>query len=232
MIRGMNASKLGMAAEQTRSEVLANNLANLNTAGFKRSVATGAEFEAMLLQRMEDPTDPKVPLVGLLGNGVVIDQVVAMESQGQLQPTQRPLDFALDGPGRFMAQGPNGETFYTRNGAFHHISDGTLVTTEGYPVLMQDAAGQLTTIDISAGTPEVSPDGTLTINGQTVGRLAIDQAGAETKVIGGALESSNVELAKEMTDLIVTLRSFQVNQRAMTIQDQTLGKAVTELGKV
>jgi len=232
MIRGLNASKLGMAAEQARSEVLANNLANLNTPGFKRSVAVTTEFEAMLLHRMDDPTDAKVPQVGVLGNGAILDQVTPVESQGQIVPTERDLDFALDGPGRFIARGPGGQLLYTRNGAFTQSEDGTLVTQEGYPILIEDPTGQQVTVNIATGTPVVGIDGTIRVNDQVVGRLALEGATADTKVVNRALETANVELAKEMADLIMTLRSFQVNQRALSMQDQTLAKAVTEIGKV
>ncbi|MFZ5813991.1 MAG: flagellar hook-basal body protein [Bacillota bacterium] len=229
MIRGIGASKSGMAVEQSRTDVLANNVANINTPGFKKSVAVSTEFEAMLLQRMGDPTDQTAPTIGLLGNGATLEQVVPLELQGALITTERMLDFALDGPGRFAAQGPNG-VIYTRNGAFRQTEEGTLVTTEGYPVLMRTDAGDL--VPVTARSLEVREDGTVVADGQAVGRLELDGATPETKLHRGKLEGSNVDLAKEMTDLIVALRSFQVNQRALQMQDGTLAKAVTEIGKI
>lgn len=231
MIRGFGASKLGMAAEQTRTEVLANNLANVNTNGFKKSVAISSEFQTLLLQRMNDSTDGGPVTVGELGNGTVVDQVLPVNLQGVITETGRPLDFAIEGPGQFVTQGPAGNIL-TRNGAFHQRDDGTLVSVDNLPVLMRTNAGDLVPIVAAGFTPEIQPDGAVVVNGRVVGRLEIDGATRATKIHGGALEASNVELAKEMTDLIVALRSFQVNQRAMSMQDQTLGRAVSEIGKV
>lgn len=231
MIRGFNASKMGMWVEQLRTEVLANNVANINTPGFKKSLAVSAEFEAMLLQRMGDSTDQTAPTIGLLGNGVTLDQVLPVGLQGDLYETGRALDFAIEGPGMFIAQGPNG-VVTTRNGAFRQTEDGTLVTTEGYPVVVRNQAGELSILQQPGAAIQVQADGTLLASGQVVGRLEMEGVTAETRIHGGRLEASNVELAKEMTDLIVALRAFQVNQRAMQMQDQTLGKAVTEIGKV
>lgn len=231
MIRGLGASKMGMAVEQSRTEVLANNLANINTAGFKKAVVASTEFEAMLLQRMGDPGDAQATTVGLLGNGATLEQVVQIDGQGDLMETGRALDFAIWGPGQFIAQGPNG-LVYTRNGAFHQTEEGTLVTSEGLPVTIRNQAGDLTTLTAPGAAVEIRPDGTVLAGGQVRGRIELQGATPETQIRSRTLEASNVELAKEMTDLIVSLRSFQVNQRAMQMQDQTLGKAVTEIGKV
>lgn len=231
MIRGFGASKLGMSVEQSRTDVLAHNLANINTHGFKKSVAVSTEFQTLLLARLDDHTDGKAPTIGELGNGAVLDTVVPLNTQGDLVRTDRALDFAIEGAGQFVAQGPNG-LVYTRNGAFHQREDGTLVTADNYPVLFRDAAGNLAPIVSAGALPEIRHDGAVIVGGQMVGRLEIDGATPQTRLHSGTLEASNVELAKEMTDLIMALRSFQVNQRAMQMQDQTLGRAVSEIGKV
>lgn len=231
MIRGVEASRRGMAVEQTRTEVLANNVANINTAGFKRSVAISGEFEQMLLRRLDDQVGREAPVIGTLGNGAAVEEVLPVLRQGDLIATGRDLDFALEGPGEFAVQGPDGVT-YTRNGVFQLTGDGTLVTAEGYPVLMRTAGGELAPVTGLTAPPAVEPDGTLLAGGQPLGRLALEGAGPETRVHTRTLEASNVELAQEMTDLIVALRSYQVNQRALQMQDQTLGRAVTEIGKL
>jgi len=220
-----------MAVEQTRTDVLANNVANMNTTGFKRSVAVSGEFQQMLLRRLDDQVGQEPPVVGTLGNGAVVQEVVPDLRQGILVETGRELDFALEGPGEFVVQGPAGLA-YTRNGAFRITGEGVLVTAEGYPVLMRTAGGELTPVTGLTAPPAVEPDGMLLAGGQPLGRLAIENAGPETRVHTRMLEASNVELAKEMTDLIVALRSFQVNQRALQMQDQTLGRAVSEIGKL
>jgi len=232
MIRGIEASRSGMAVEQLRTDVLADNIANINTSGFKRSSATSTEFDTMLLYRMGDPTDAAPQQVGPLGNGSRVDRVVVDERQGDLRQTGRSLDLALTGPGYFLAQKPDGSLYRTRNGAFLQMADGTITTTEGYTVLMEDGSGGRVPLVVPGIEPTFGADGTVLVDGQPVGLLALDGADATTRLHTGYLEASNVDLAKEMTDLIVTLRAYQVNQRAMRVQDETLSRAVTEIGKV
>jgi len=221
-----------MAVEQLRTDVLADNIANMNTSGFKRSAATSVEFDRMLIHRMHDPSDPRSQEVGTLGNGSRVDRVALDESQGDIYETGRALDLAIEGPGWFLAQRPDGSLYRTRNGAFNQMADGTITTTEGYRVLMESAGGLVPLVVEPGVEPVFAADGTVTANGQIVGRLALDGATDETKLHSRRLEASNVDLAKEMTDLIVTLRAYQVNQRALRVQDETLGRAVTEIGKV
>jgi flagellar basal-body rod protein FlgF len=228
MIRGIAASRAGLAWEQTRTEVIANNIANMETDGFKRSVAVGAEFGQMLLHRMGDRTPPgeQPPAVGMLGHGATVAEVAVDSRQGGIRPTGRPLDIALLGPGELTYQMPDGTLGYTRSGVLHQDVNGRLVTREGYPVLV---GGQ------PVGTPgsrlEIRPDGEVLVDGRSAGRLDI-RGGENTRIEVGALETSNVDLAQEMTDLIVALRSFQVNQRALQVQDQTVGKAIESLGNI
>jgi flagellar basal-body rod protein FlgF len=225
VIRGLGASRLGMAVEQRRSEILAQNLANVNTAGFKRSVAAATEFAPILLQRLGDLGDAAPVEIGRLGNGAAMAQVALDQAPGVLEQTGSPLDVALIGPGLFTALGPNGVEL-TRQGQFTQNAEGQLVTVKGYPVLV---GGQ------PVGRPgqslTIEPDGEVRVGGQQVGRL--DVVGADQpKFVVGSLERSNVDMATEMTDLVAILRTFQANQRAMQMQDQTLAKAVTELGSL
>ncbi|MBY6276431.1 flagellar hook-basal body protein [Symbiobacterium thermophilum] len=231
MIRGIEASRSGMAVEQLRTDVLADNIANMNTNGFKRSSATSVEFDRMLLYRMEDPTDPRPQEVGILGNGSRVDQVVLDQRQGDIYETGRALDLAIEGPGWFLAERPDGTLYRTRNGAFRQMADGTITTVEGFRVLMEGPGGLMPLV-VSGVEPTFEADGTVLANGQPVGRLALDGATEETRVHSRRLEASNVDLAKEMSDLIVTLRVYQANQRALRAQDETLARAVTEIGKV
>ncbi|MEW8976802.1 MAG: flagellar hook-basal body protein [Symbiobacterium sp.] len=232
MIRGIEASRSGMAVEQLRTDVLADNIANMNTTGFKRASATSVEFDQMLLHRMEDPTDAGPQPVGILGNGARVDQVVVDERQGDIYETGRPLDLAIEGPGYFLALRLDGSLYRTRNGAFQRMADGTITTVEGYPLLVEDAEGGRAPLVVPDGEPAFAADGTVLVGDQPVGRLALDGATAETRLHARHLEASNVDLAKEMSDLIVTLRAYQVNQRALRAQDETLERAVTEIGKV
>ena len=225
MIRGINASRYGMQWEQNRTEVIADNVANINTAGFKRSIAAGTEFGEILLRRLSSSGDPVAPAIGRLGQGAQLAQVAVDSSQGALEQTDRPLDVALVGPGEFVFMGPGGPG-YTRQGSFQRDASGTLVTGEGHPVLVNGAA-----VGAGAGEFSVLEDGTVLVDGVAVGRFDL-RGGEATRFVSGALERPNVDMAHELTNLITSLRGFQANQRALQAQDETLAKAVTEIGRV
>lgn len=133
---------------------------------------------------------------------------------------------ALVGPGEFTVQGASG-LIYTRDGRFKRDASGQLVTAKGQPVLMGGAP-----LGAGATTLELTPDGEVMVDGTPAGRLDLRGATADTQVRGGWLEASNVDMAAELTDLITALRSFQINQRALQMQDQTLGKAVNDLANL
>ncbi|HWI51783.1 MAG TPA: flagellar hook-basal body protein [Symbiobacteriaceae bacterium] len=225
MLRGIGASRSGMVWEQTRSDVIANNVANINTDGFKRSVAVGREFGPMLLRRIGDQ-QPSGPRVGEVGSGAEVDEVAKDQTGGSLIKSENPLDAALIGPGEFTIQGPAGPA-YTRDGRFKRAADGTLVTAKGQPVLVSGAP-----VGAGAGTLEIAEGGVVMVDGQPAGQLEVRNATPETEIRGGWLEGANVDLSQEMTDLITALRSFQVNQRALQMQDATLGKAVNDLANL
>jgi flagellar basal-body rod protein FlgG len=130
----LRAAASGMMAQQTRSEVIAHNLANVNTTGFKRS---RAQFEDLLYQTVqgaavlgqaESQTHPAVQI----GRGVRLTAVQRMHGQGSLETTNRPLDVAIEGDGFFQVQTGNGQLGYTRDGGFQISDQGVLVTSQGY----------------------------------------------------------------------------------------------------
>jgi len=133
----LRAAASGMMAQQTRSEVIANNLANVNTTGFKRS---RAQFEDLLYQTVqgaavigqaESQTHPAVQV----GRGVRLTAVQRMHAQGPLETTNRPLDVAIEGEGFFQVQtGQNGQLAYTRDGGLEISDQGVLTTSQGYVV--------------------------------------------------------------------------------------------------
>jgi flagellar basal-body rod protein FlgG len=126
-----------MAAQQTRSEVIANNLANVNTTAFKRS---RAHFEDLLYQTVQGSTVVGAPDANSLpaiqvGRGTHLAGVERSHLQGPLEQTGRPLDLAIEGEGFFQVQLPNGQVGYTRDGSFGVSDTGTLVTSEGYTLI-------------------------------------------------------------------------------------------------
>lgn len=136
-MRSLSIAATGMLAQQTNVEIIANNLANMNTTGYKRQ---RAEFQDLLYQNVEQPGSQSsdsgtiVPSGVQLGAGVRTAAVYRIMSQGDLSSTSNPYDLAIKGPGYFRIQMPDGTDAYTRAGAFALSPDGQLVTDKGYTV--------------------------------------------------------------------------------------------------
>jgi len=142
MIRGWYTGASGMAAQQVRLDAIANNLANIDTDGYKRDVTVSKAFAQLLLRRMDDDgvylhpmgSGDMAPMIGKLGTGVEANEVFTELEQGSLKGTDSDFDLALDGTGFMCVSTPQGER-YTRNGSFILGKEGYLETKEGYPVL-------------------------------------------------------------------------------------------------
>ncbi|MCR5559111.1 flagellar basal-body rod protein FlgF [Schwartzia sp. (in: firmicutes)] len=146
MWRGLYTAATGMITEQNRTAVIANNLANVNTTGYKRDRAIDEEFNPMLIRRINDTKkiavtdfkgfslDRRAPIVGTLGLGSYTAEIATDASQGNMMTTGNSLDLAISGNGYFEVQTPQGVR-YTRNGNFYRQKDGTIVTSLGQPVL-------------------------------------------------------------------------------------------------
>ena len=132
----LRAAATGMMAQQTRTEVIANNLANVNTAGFKRS---RAQFEDLLYQTIQGQqviggTEAETLPAIQVGRGTRLSGVQRLHEQGPIEQTGRNLDVAIEGEGFYQVQLPNGELGYTRDGSFQISDQGVLVTNSGYAV--------------------------------------------------------------------------------------------------
>lgn len=150
MLRGMYTGAAGMVVQQNRLDALSNNLANVDTTGYKRDAPIQKAFPELLIRRMSDDgirTFPLrsfpvgsydvAPVVGRLGTGVETNEYFTVFSQGGLRQTDNSFDLALEGRGFFVVDTPYGER-YTRNGSFLIGPEGLLVTKQGYPVLGED----------------------------------------------------------------------------------------------
>lgn len=177
-----------MMAQQVRTDVLANNLANVNTVGFKREAVTQSAFPELLLRRVFDPVggaanagahtgtnagtfyagghDPR-PVIGRLGTGAYIDGTWTVHADGPLQWTDNDLDLALVGAGFFVVE-TDGGVRLTRDGRFTLSQDGTLVTRSGWPVLGEDGP-----IRIAGRDVVVDESGRVHVDGQVVGTLQV-----------------------------------------------------------
>jgi flagellar basal-body rod protein FlgG len=137
MIRALYSSSTGMNAQEANIDVIANNLANVNTTGYKKS---RAEFQDLVYQYVVEPGAPtsattQSPSGIQIGLGVKTAAVQKVFTQGDLTNTGNQLDVAVQGDGFFQVQMPDGSTAYTRSGSFQLNSQGQLVTTDGYPIL-------------------------------------------------------------------------------------------------
>lgn len=130
----LRAAATGMQAQQTRTEIIAHNLANVNTTGYKRS---RAHFEDLLYQTVQGQSvlgqqDAEIAPAIQIGRGTRLSAVQRLHQQGPLEQTGRNLDIAIEGEGLFQVQLPNGETAYSRDGSFQISDQGVIVTSNGY----------------------------------------------------------------------------------------------------
>lgn len=163
---GMRTSASGMAAQQRMVDVIANNLANVNTTGFKRSRVS---FEDVLYETVQGASVLNFQQSGTtapvqVGKGVRVGGILRMHGQGALEQTGRPLDLAVEGEGFFQVQRPDGTTAYTRDGTFTLSDTGALVTTGGYQVLPG------VTVPRDASSLTISPSGIVSITTGTTGQ--------------------------------------------------------------
>ncbi len=238
MMRSLYTGASGMVAQQLNIDVISNNLANVNTTGFKKS---RAEFEDLMYQTMKiagsiTEGDNSLPVGIQVGMGVRPTAVHKFFTQGDFQNTGNALDVAIEGDGFFQVE-VNGDLMYTRSGSFKLNQDGTVVTANGYilqpefavPAEGQEIAGAeipIYTFINPAGldargrnlyTPtEASGDEQEGVPGEdNVGTLA-----------QGFLEMSNVEVVDEMVNMIVGQRAYEVNSKSIQTSDSMLGIAV------
>jgi len=157
-----------MRAQQWRLDAVANNLANVNTDGFKRDQAAFRTSSSLLMRRMNDDgryshpfgSGDAAPIIGRLGTGVELNELYTNLQQGSLRETNNQFDLALDGPGFFTVSTPRGER-YTRNGSFILGREGYLLTKEGFPVL-----GENGPIAIRANNFQVDQEGRIWVNAE------------------------------------------------------------------
>ena len=254
MNKALWIAKTGLDAQQTRMSVISNNLANVNTTGFKKDRAV---FQDLIYQNVRQAggqatQDTLLPTGLNLGTGVRVVATEKQHAQGNIVQTENALDMAIEGRGFFQILQSDGEFAYTRDGTFQVDADGQMVTSGGQ--LLQP------NITVPPNTDQVTigKDGTVTasVAGQAapiqVGNIQlaefVNPAGleplgqnlyAETAASGtpqvgvpglnglgqimqGALESSNVNIAEELVNMIETQRAFETNTKAISSADQML----------
>ena len=166
MIRGFYTGASGMRAQQWRLDAVANNLANVDTDGYKRDVASFKASMELLLRRTDDDgvyhlpfgSADAMPIIGRLGTGVEVNELYTCFVQGAPKETQSDFDLMLEGNGFFVVATPYGER-YTRNGSFILGMEGYLLTKEGYPVL-----GENGPISVRANNFKIDAEGRVWVN--------------------------------------------------------------------
>ena len=255
MLRAFSTAATGMTGQQTMVDVIANNLANVNTSGFKRNQLN---FQDLLYVTLEEPgteiaSGINSPSGIEIGSGVRVASTVKIHSAGELQNTGNPLDIAIVGEGFLQVTLPNGELRYTRDGSLQLNANGELVTTTGYalvpPITVPDDA--TVSIEKDGGVNVVDSTGTQSVVGTIElarfpnpsglssegGNLLAETAASGTPTTGtagdtgfgtvqsGFLEKSNVQMVTELVNLIRAQRAYEVNSKAITVGDQMLQTA-------
>lgn len=239
MIRGIYTAATGMVAEIHRQDVIANNLANVDTVGFKADHTVSVPFHEMLLNAYNRQG---VRPIGGLGLGVAATSEYIDASEGSMVETGNMSDLMIGGQGYFVVETNAGER-YTRAGNFKVDAAGYLTTKNGWRVLGENGPIQVT------GSFEVNQDGEVFSDGVMIDRLRIvNLEGARKEgeslftangvtpatgiqVFQGTLEHSNVNAIRQMIEMINVTRSYETNQRALIAHDETLGKAVNDIAR-
>lgn len=258
MIRGMWSAATGMGAQQLRLDIISNNLANVNTTGFKKS---RADFEDLIYQTTrqaggELPGGGQVPTSLQVGLGVRPVAINKVFSQGDYVHTENELDIAIEGKGFFKILN-NGVEYYTRAGSFKMDKDGFITTPNGdrvQPEFTVPNTTVYTSVDSSGKITCYGPDNKPVATGQislytfpnqaglsNVGRnlFQVTEASGEPTegkpgidgvgtVAQGYLEVSNVNVMEEMVNMIITQRAYELNSKAIQTADQMLER-VTNL---
>lgn len=255
MLRAFSTAATGMTAQQMMVDVISNNLANINTTGFKRSQIN---FQDLLYVKMkasgsEVASGVVSPSGTEIGSGVRVGATVKVYTRGELENTARPLDVAITGDGFLQVTTPAGDTLYTKDGSLQLDANGLLVTSLGYsiePSITIPAAA--TSIDIGLdGSVNVTSGGTTSVVGtiqlarfSNPGGLSAegDNLLSETDASGtattgnpgddgfgqlqaGFLEKSNVQMVSELVNLITAQRAYEINSRAIRAGDDMLQTA-------
>jgi flagellar basal-body rod protein FlgG len=227
MERGLYIAASGMVSEMARQDLIANDIANASTAGYKADRAVQGSFGELLLRNTQTGQT-----IGALGEGSRIERQVTDLSAAPIKETGEDLDFAIEGDGFFAVQTAQGVR-YSRNGQFTAAANGRLTDQLGNPVLNQN--GQPITIGADGKVPAANVGVFAVGNARKAGdNFFTGAAGGRGagQVRAGALEGSGADPVRAMTDMIASLRAFESGQKVITTIDSTLNKAANQVGSL
>jgi flagellar basal-body rod protein FlgF len=229
-----NLAVIGLFRQERRHELIANNLSNAQTAGFKKDVPVFHKIFSEAFSSYQ------------LGE---FETSVTSFQQGELQTTRNPLDLAVEGEGFFKVKTPQGIR-YTRSGNFRLNREGILVQDSGYPVL-----GRTGEMNLKGNQFSIDKDGTVYVDGASRDKIALvtfadlnglkkegqalfklegeqeEKEVSQSQVHQGTMELSNINIMEEMVRMIDALRSFEACRKIVQVQDEMDAKAVNELAK-
>ncbi|MGD8453443.1 MAG: flagellar hook-basal body protein [Phycisphaerae bacterium] len=249
MIYGLYHSAAGMMTREYEQNVIANNLANAETVGFKQEVAVLAEREPESVSGGRQ--GPSAVGLEALSGGLWLGQTYTDWSQGTLVETGNEMDVALDGPG-FLVTEADGRVLYTRDGRLMVDDTGQVRSaTDGAPML--GPSGAPVQVNPFGGKPSCDEDGRVVQDGVIVGQLAVvdfadrdalRHAGSgrfdagETatipsvaRVLSGKVEASSVDPVQELVGMIETARAYEINARMLSLQDQSASRLINLLAR-
>jgi flagellar basal body rod protein FlgG len=248
---GLYLSAMGVLANSQRQDVIANNLANAETVGFKKDLALFQQQRTAAQMRGLSAKHHSNPLLEPLGGGLVPSGTTLDLSQGPIETTSNPLDVAIVGDG-FFAVHTAEQMMLSRSGRFQVNRDGILANDAGHAVL----SDKFEKITLAPGAVEIGPDGTITQNGGAVGRIGVFSVPEPRMLVkrganllsypdverslkpsdavlrGHALENSNSEPTTELAALMDAQRQLEANANMIRYQDQMLSRLVNDVAKI
>ncbi len=258
MIGGYYTAVSAMAAMMAEQQIIGNNIANLNTVGYKQDIPQETEFERILFNAL----GPRSALgniaqasgpIGRLGTGLELLPTALDLTTGPLVATNRPLDLALPNNGFFRVLDASAQPIYIRAGTFLRDSNGTIVTPQGE--ILTDTNGD--PITLGPGTVVIRTDGSIFLDEQPVARIAImdlpdgeawrkvgllhfmphnptaqPEPLASPGLLQGFLEQSNVDPERQIVEMMSVLRIYEAAQATLGMTDESMSQAVREVGRV
>ncbi len=242
MIKGLYRSGSAMVPRIKQQETLANNLANVSTPGYKKDMLFTRELTKAQAKSIPRQSDWQTPM---------IDQVYTQYSQGTLDKTGNPLDLALEGEGFLMLETPTGENLLTRAGNFAVDSEGFLATPDGNRLM-----GSSGTLNVGSGVLTISESGEIEVDNNIIGSIRVVEieepnklqktgrsgfmipdgvepiAAVNFAIRQGYLENSNVDMVKEMVEMIVSYRNYEADAKSLQTQDESLEKLITNVARI
>ncbi|MBQ9120187.1 MAG: flagellar hook-basal body protein [Lachnospiraceae bacterium] len=258
MVRGLYSAWTGMVNEQKRLDVIANNLANSATVGYKKEGVTSQSFDEQLTLKIRDASaDWRKERIGSMSLGTKVGEVYTDYTQGSLRPTGNAYDLALDGEGFFAIEYVNGAgertTQYTRAGQFTLDQEGYIVDVDGNHLLAE--GGSYLQVPVDAVNVVIDINGNVIADDQYIDTIAVTDFedydylkkfgetrcypvdGAQTKEATGMIrqgytEQSNVNVVSEMVNMITITRAYEAGQKVIQSIDSTLEQAANSIGRV